>query len=114
MKPRSSDSPLILAVDESAERVQLLDDALRAAGFTQIHLLNETTDLLEKVVARGPDVILMEVDSPRRDELEQLSLVRDRHPTAVLMIAQDPEAFRSMVGSRAEVEALQPGDSYEF
>jgi L-ascorbate metabolism protein UlaG (beta-lactamase superfamily) len=30
------------------------------------------------------------------------------------MIAQDPEAFREMVGSKAVVEALKPGESYEF
>jgi L-ascorbate metabolism protein UlaG (beta-lactamase superfamily) len=30
------------------------------------------------------------------------------------LIAQDPEAFRDRVGARAEVRALQPGESYEF
>lgn len=84
--------PLILAVDDSADRLQLLNDALRAAGFSRIQLLNGTSDLLDQVIALSPDVILMEVDSPRRDALEQLNLVRDRHPTAVLMISQDPEA----------------------
>ena len=87
-----NEMPLILAVDESPERLQLLNESLRAAGFTRIHLLNETADLLDRVVDLTPDVILMEVDSPRRDALEQLNLVRDRHPTAVLMISQDQQA----------------------
>lgn len=86
------DCPLILAVDESEDRLLLLNNALRAAGFDRVHLLNETIDLLDKVVALSPDVILMEVESPGRDTLEQLSLVRDRHPTAVVMITQDQAA----------------------
>ena len=87
-----ANSPLILAVDESEERLNLLHRALQAAGFSRVHLLNETIDLLEKVTALSPDVVLMEVDSPGRDTLEQLNLVRDRHPTAVLMICQDEQA----------------------
>ena len=87
-----NEGPLILAVDESAERLQHLSKALQDSGFSRIHLLNETTGLLDKVVALCPDVILMEVESPGRDTLEQLNLVRDQHPTAILMIAQDPEA----------------------
>ncbi|MEM6362787.1 MAG: ANTAR domain-containing protein [Planctomycetota bacterium] len=87
-----NETPLILAVDDSFDRLQLLHTALLEAGFARIRLLNETTDLLQKVVALRPDVILMEVDSPSRDVLEQLNQVRDRQPTAVLMVSQDPQA----------------------
>lgn len=73
-------------------RLRCLDQALCATGFDRIQLLNETTDLLDKVLALSPDVILIEVDSAGRDTLEQLSLVRDQHPTPVVMIAQDLEA----------------------
>lgn len=88
----SNDSLVILAVDESSERLHLLSVALRSSGFDQIHLLNETTDLVDKVVHLAPDVILIEVDSPGRDTIEQLAIIRDHHPTAVLMISQDQEA----------------------
>lgn len=87
-----NETPLILAVDESFDRLQLLHESLLAAGFTSIHLLNETSDLLDKVLTLRPDIILMEVESPRRDVLEQLNRVRDNHPTPVLMVSQDPQA----------------------
>ena len=83
---------MILAVDESSERLHLLSAALKSSGFQQIHLLNETTDLVDKVVHLAPDVILIEVESPGRDTIEQLAIIRDEHPTAVLMISQDQEA----------------------
>ncbi|MEM7810831.1 MAG: ANTAR domain-containing protein [Planctomycetota bacterium] len=86
------ETPLILAVDEAPERRRLLRDSLRTAGFARVHLLDATNNLLEQVLSLRPDLILMEVDSPSRDVLEQLSLVRDRHPTAVLMVSQDPQA----------------------
>ncbi len=88
----SNDSLVILAVDESSERLHLLSAALKSSGFQQIHLLNETTDLVDKVVHLAPDVILIEVESPGRDTIEQLAIIRDEHPTAVLMISQDQEA----------------------
>ena len=88
----SNDKPLILAVDESVDRLRLLNESLQAAGFTRIQAISDTSDLLDKVLALRPDVILMEVDSPSRDVLEQLNRVRDRLPTAVLMVSQDPQA----------------------
>ena len=50
------------------------------------------TKLVQSVASDKPDVVLIDVESPSRDTLEQLSLLRDRHPTPVLMIAQDPKA----------------------
>ena len=44
------------------------------------------------VRATKPDVVLIDVESPSRDTLEQLRLIRDQAPTPVLMLAQDPQA----------------------
>jgi L-ascorbate metabolism protein UlaG (beta-lactamase superfamily) len=30
------------------------------------------------------------------------------------VIAQDPEEFKKLVGARAKVQILRPGESYEF
>ena len=84
--------PLVLAFDESAARLKLLGDALHDAGFDRVHLLSDTSDLLNTVIELKPDVILIEVESPNRDTLEQLTLVRDQQPTAVALITQDEEA----------------------
>ena len=84
--------PLVLAFDESVERLKLLGDALGAAGFDRVHLLSDASDILNRVIEVKPDVILIEVESPNRDTLEQLTLVRDQQPTAVALITQDEEA----------------------
>lgn len=82
----------ILLVDESPERAQLLRNALAVAGYQNLTFLENTQTLVKSVGDRKPDVVLIDVESPSRDTLEQLSLLRDRHPTPVLMIAQDQQA----------------------
>ena len=92
MGTNTKSHPLVLAFDDSVERLKLLEAALRDAGFDRVHAVSETSDILSKVVELSPDVILIEVQSPGRDTLEQLTLVRDQHPTAVALITQDQEA----------------------
>lgn len=84
--------PLVLAFDESNDRLKLLGNALRSAGFERVHLMSDTSDILNSVIKLRPDVVLIEVESPNRDTLEQLTLVRDQQPTAVALITQDEEA----------------------
>lgn len=88
----SSNTLHILVFDESVSRMALLIDALHAAGFTRVTSLHDTSNLVEVVIKAKPDVVLIEVDSPSRDTLEQLTSLRDRRPTAVMMISQDQQA----------------------
>ncbi len=82
----------VLVVDESEARLELLIAALRDAGYQRVHAVKNSQGLLELVHATRPDVILIEVESPSRDTLEQLTLIRDQAPTPVLIVAQDPRA----------------------
>lgn len=82
----------ILVVDESEPRLKLLIKALSEADYRRVHSLQNSTNLHEFVRKTKPDVVLIEVESPSRDTLEQLKLIRDQAPTPVLMLAQDPQA----------------------
>lgn len=82
----------IVVVDASQDRAELLRDALTVAGYETISVIDNASELVDHVAALKPDVVLIDVESPSRDTLEQLSVLRDRHPTPVLMIAQDIEA----------------------
>jgi response regulator NasT len=62
----------IAIVDESAIRAAILEDGLREAGFTQVTRIEETRNLLARIYAMDPDVILIGLESPSRDTLEQL------------------------------------------
>jgi two-component system, response regulator / RNA-binding antiterminator len=62
----------IAIVDESPIRAAILEDGLREAGFTQVERIAETHNLLARVYAIDPDVILIDLESPSRDMLEQM------------------------------------------
>ena len=62
----------IVIVDESPVRAAILTDGLREAGFVQVLHLNETANLLARVYAIDPDVILIDLENPSRDVLEQM------------------------------------------
>lgn len=53
-------------------------------------------------------------DAARAVEMIEPKVVIPIHYNTWPVIAQDPEDFRSRVGSRARVEILSPGDTYEF
>lgn len=100
----------ILVVDDSDERLRLLQQSLNTAGFRRITFVTDTAMLLEKVAEAKPDIILIDVESPSRDTLEQLLSIRDRHPTPVLMIAQDPQAQSIQAAVASGVCAYSVGD----
>lgn len=56
----------------------------------------------------GPD------DAARAVEMIAPRVVIPMHYNTFDVIKQDPQEFARMVGSRADVRILQPGDSYEF
>src|SRR5215472_7780175 len=58
--PLAMDTSLkIVIVDESPIRAAILEGGLREAGFTQVVRIEETTNLLARIYALDPDVILI-------------------------------------------------------
>lgn len=53
-------------------------------------------------------------DAARAVEMIGAKVVIPIHYSTWPVIEQDPEEFRKMVGSKAKVEILRPGDSYDF
>lgn len=69
-----TESSLTVAViDPSQARAAILEEGLRAAGIGRIVVLPDTADLHERVSALKPDVVVIHLESPSRDILEQMS-----------------------------------------
>lgn len=79
----------ILLFDESPLRAATLVEALADCGYQNVHWQEHVQSVFDSVRAFDPDVILIDVESPRRDTLEQLTLIREQHPRPVVMFAQD-------------------------
>ncbi len=95
----------ILLVDESETRMRLLQTALADCGFTAVICVRTTEDVLERVYATNPEVILIDVESPTRDTLEQLTLIQQHQPRPVVLFTQDQNVQSIHAAIRSGVSA---------
>ena len=62
----------IAIIDESPARAAVIREGLVAAGLSDITVLGERTGLVKAIEAISPDVVLIDLSNPRRDELEEM------------------------------------------
>ena len=79
----------ILLVDHDHERASLLRASLAVAGYHDVTVVPDATLLNEQVEELRPAMVLIDVESPSRDTLEQLTTLRDQAPRPVIMFSQD-------------------------
>jgi response regulator NasT len=65
----------IAIIDESAARAAVIAEGLTASGLTDITVLIERHGLVARIQELSPDVVLIDLANPRRDELEELFAV---------------------------------------
>ena len=79
----------ILLIDDSAERVVFLNRILNECGYKYVTSCAPSDIILDHVSKFNPEVILIDVFSPSRDTLEQLTTIRDANPRPVVLLSQD-------------------------
>lgn len=89
----------IAIVDESPIRAAILEDGLREAGFVQVERIAETRNLLARIYAIDPDVILIDLESPSRDMLEQMFQMSRvvKRPVAMFVDQSDRASIQAAV-----------------
>ena len=89
----------IVIVDESPVRSAILDEGLREAGFMDITRIAEMTNLLARIYAIDPDVILIDLENPSRDVLEQMFQVSRivKRPIAMFVDQTDAASIQASV-----------------
>src|SRR5712672_1882494 len=92
-------SPKIVIVDESPIRAAILEEGLREAGFTGVVHISEMQSLLARIYALDPDVILIDLENPSRDVLEQMFQVSRavRRPVAMFVDQSDSASIEAAV-----------------
>ncbi|TWU60636.1 putative transcriptional regulatory protein pdtaR [Rubripirellula tenax] len=89
---KSTSSLKLMLVDQSTPRRDILEKILRDSGYVNVFATSGLSDVFSLVDRIAPDVVLIELDSPNRDTLEQLRAIREQRPTPVLMFAHDQDA----------------------
>jgi response regulator NasT len=89
----------IVIVDQNPIRAAILEDGLREAGHIHVVRLEETSHLLTRIYAIDPDVILIDLESPSRDVLEQMFQVSRavRRPVAMFVDQSDTASIEAAV-----------------
>ncbi|MBX9773439.1 MAG: ANTAR domain-containing response regulator [Xanthobacteraceae bacterium] len=93
-------SPLqIVIVDDSPIRAAILEGGLREAGYTNVLRIEATADLLARISAVDPDVILIDLENPSRDVLEQMFQVSRvvKRPIAMFVDQSDAASIQASV-----------------
>jgi len=62
----------IVVIDKNPLRAAILEAGLYEAGHSDVVRVDDTADVLDRIRAIDPDVILIDLESPSRDVLEQM------------------------------------------
>src|SRR5712671_2045807 len=92
----------IVIVDKNPIRAAILGDGLREAGHVQVVHIDETAHLLARVYALDPDVILIDLENPSRDVLEQMFQVSRAVKRPVAMFVDQSDAAYIVGGLRKD------------
>jgi response regulator NasT len=89
----------IMIVDESPVRAAIIEEGLREAGFSDVVRVAETGNLLARIDAIEPDAILIDLENPSRDVLEQMFQVSRvvKRPVAMFVDQSDTASIQASV-----------------
>lgn len=98
--PPSAPEPIrVLLVDESPRRSSALADALRVAGCEVVAVVPCGVDLYQHLKNVEADAIVIDMESPDRDMLEDTRRLSCERPRPIVMFVDDgdPEAIRAAI-----------------
>jgi response regulator NasT len=89
----------IAIVDPNPIRAAILQDGLREVGLVRVVHIGDTTNLLARIYAEDPDVILIDLENPSRDVLEQMFQMSRavKRPIAMFVDQSDAASIEAAV-----------------
>ncbi|MBZ9601538.1 ANTAR domain-containing response regulator [Phyllobacterium chamaecytisi] len=89
----------IMIFDENRIRAAIIEEGLREAGHTHVVVLHDIVGLARQIEIIGPDVIVIDIETPNRDMLEHLfQLTRSvRKPIAMFVDRSDSLSIEAAV-----------------
>lgn len=95
----------IVLVDEKPERSDDLERALSACGYSVVARLAGRGDLRERIADLAPDVIIVDMQSPDRDVLEDMQRIHADKPRPIVMFVDESDSESIQAAVRAGVSA---------
>ena len=82
----------VLIVDQNVIRASILEEGLREAGYRDVIVVRDMQNLLRRILDEEPDVILIDLENPNRDVLEQMCQVSRVVSRPVAMFVDNTDA----------------------
>lgn len=89
----------ILIIDENRLRAAIIEEGLREAGHDAVEVLHSVNEAARRIVESSPDVVVIDLENPARDQLEHFfSLSRAlQKPIAMFVDKSDADAIGKAV-----------------
>ncbi|MCI5078663.1 ANTAR domain-containing response regulator [Oricola sp.] len=91
--------PSVLVIDDNSVRAAIIEAGLREAGHDRVTVITEIAGIAGKIAALEPDVIVIDLENPNRDMLEnmfQLSRAVKR-PIAMFVDRSDRDSIEQAI-----------------
>ncbi|MBP7064488.1 ANTAR domain-containing protein [Ferrovibrio sp.] len=95
----------ILLIDENPERAAVLNEALRAQGYELVARLAPRELSARRVAEIGPDIVIVDMDSPSRDTIESMRQINDDQPRPIVMFVDQSDVGMIEQAMQAGVSA---------
>ncbi|WP_043920122.1 ANTAR domain-containing response regulator [Jannaschia aquimarina] len=89
----------IIVVEPDRDRALMIVDSLREAGDDRITVISEISSLSRRITEQAPDIVIVDITSPTRDMLEELTLATsplDR-PVAMFVDKSDDNLTKAAI-----------------
>ncbi len=110
MNTRTPDNLKVMLIDEAPERSESIADILTAAGCEVIACISPGHDLLEQIEQSQPDLVIIDIELPDRDIMENLQSVQASTPRPMVMFSQDDQGYTIRRAIEAGVSAYVVDD----
>lgn len=95
----------VVLIDDNPTRAEIVELGLRDAGYVLLARLDGTHDLATRVGNLQPDVIVVSIDSPSRDAIEDLRRTTEQQPRPIALFADRSDPATIAAGMEAGVSA---------
>jgi len=95
----------VVLIDDNPARAEIVESGLRDAGYVLLARLDGTYDLAARVSVLQPDVIVISIDSPGRDAIEDLRRTTEQQPRPIALFADRSDPATIAAGMEAGVSA---------
>lgn len=91
--------PSVLIIDENAARAAIIEAGLTAAGHDHVTIIDSVEGIAAKIFTLAPDVIVIDLENPNRDMLENIFQVTRavKRPIAMFVDRSDNQTMQSAI-----------------